>query len=356
MVSHKKKILWLALAVVFTCCLMVMIRTDLFTVLGLSPSSLDKSNTNSSLFFSVPSNRLAENGQPTQRSPSASPSSSSIHDSSSIQSPSLPTTESLSNTHSQSSILPSSSDQSILPSSSISQQPAGNGQLNIIKQRDPNNALRAEDHSQHVRTGPGSSGITAINNAANFQSQTTAGPNLSSSAPSSSNYYTPPLQQPILQPAPSFPPSRIPPITSSEALPSQMSATTSVQEQQPLQSALQQQLSQSSSSILPLPSSSSLSGSPSKKSSSWFPSIPASSCQGIFQFTIDGTAYLKKISQRLHNVTLQIESVNGDSVSARLWIDRQDNSDAKAINFDLRNLENNCKHITYDNSTTNKNY
>jgi len=65
---------------------------------------------------------------------------------------------------------------------------------------------------------------------------------------------------------------------------------------------------------------------------------------------------LKKISQRLHNVTLQIESVNGDSVSARLWIDRQDNSDAKAINFDLRNLENNCKHITYDNSTTNKDH
>jgi hypothetical protein len=128
---------------------------------------------------------------------------------------------------------------------------------------------------------------------------------------------------------------------------------TSMLEQPAAAAALQQQSSQSSSLMLPLPSSSSLSTSSSKKSSPWFPSIPASSCQGIFQFTIDGTAYLKKISQRLHNVTLQIESVNGDSVSAMLWIDKKDGSNDKGINFDLRNLENNCKHITYENSTTN---
>jgi hypothetical protein len=82
--------------------------------------------------------------------------------------------------------------------------------------------------------------------------------------------------------------------------------------------------------------------------SPWFPSIPASSCQGIFQFTIDGTAYLRKINQRQHNVTLQIESTNGDSVSAKLWIDRKNNSKDNGVNFDIKNVENNCKQITYN--------
>jgi hypothetical protein len=115
-------------------------------------------------------------------------------------------------------------------------------------------------------------------------------------------------------------------------------------QQQPIPPSAQQNLSPSSTLLR----SSSSSGASSKNTSPWFPSIPASSCQGIFQFTIDGIAYLKKINTSQHNVTLQIESSDGEPVSAKLWIDRKDNSDAKAINFDIKNIENNCKSILYN--------
>ncbi|MFL6409794.1 MAG: hypothetical protein ACJ71K_00940 [Nitrososphaeraceae archaeon] len=141
-----------------------------------------------------------------------------------------------------------------------------------------------------------------------------------------------------LQPAlPSTQPSPPPSLAPSSSL---WPPSTAMQEQQSLPHSLEQQSSSPSPSLLSSSTSS-------KKTSPWFPSIPASSCQGIFQFTIDGTAYLKKINQRQHNVTLQIEATNGDSVSAKLWIDRKDNFKDKAINFDIKNVENNCKNIVY---------
>jgi hypothetical protein len=83
--------------------------------------------------------------------------------------------------------------------------------------------------------------------------------------------------------------------------------------------------------------------------SPWFPSAPASSCKGIFEFTIDGTAYLKVpslIKAMQHNITLQIISTNGESVSAKLWIDRNNYND-NGINFDIKNMADNCKYILY---------
>ena len=73
------------------------------------------------------------------------------------------------------------SSQAPSSSSSSSQAPTGNDQASIIPQKDSGDTIKAEDHSQHVRLGPGSSGITATNSVANSQIQTTGEPNLSSS-------------------------------------------------------------------------------------------------------------------------------------------------------------------------------
>jgi hypothetical protein len=87
----------------------------------------------------------------------------------------------------------------------------------------------------------------------------------------------------------------------------------------------------------------------SQKVSPWFPSVPASSCKGIFQFTIYGTAHLKieaLDNSRQHNITLQITSANRDSVSARLWIDENYYTE-KGIDFNIKNMSNDCKYILY---------
>ncbi|HJT48897.1 MAG TPA: PKD domain-containing protein, partial [Nitrososphaeraceae archaeon] len=79
------------------------------------------------------------------------------------------------------SLSASSQPQSLPTSTSLPsapQQPTGSGQVSIIPQKDSGNTLRSEDHSQHVRIAPGSSGITAINNGANSQIQTPVEPTL----------------------------------------------------------------------------------------------------------------------------------------------------------------------------------
>jgi hypothetical protein len=88
----------------------------------------------------------------------------------------------------------------------------------------------------------------------------------------------------------------------------------------------------------------------SKKLSPWFPSVPASLCQGIFQFTIDGTAYIKNqhLTNQKHNITLQITSTNQDSIAAKLWIDRNKYND-DGIDFNIKNIADDCKYLMFNN-------
>jgi hypothetical protein len=59
--------------------------------------------------------------------------------------------------------------------------------------------------------------------------------------------------------------------------------------------------------------------------SPWFPSVPASACNGIFEFTIGGTAHLNDqyFKNANYNITLQITSTNGDSIAEKFWIEKK---------------------------------
>jgi hypothetical protein len=86
---------------------------------------------------------------------------------------------------------------------------------------------------------------------------------------------------------------------------------------------------------------------------SWFPSLPASSCPGTFQLTIDGLAYLNSLHYRkngLHQISLQITSVYGNNtVGGKMWIDKKTDKDS-GIDFLVKDTYNNCQVVT-SNST-----
>jgi hypothetical protein len=86
---------------------------------------------------------------------------------------------------------------------------------------------------------------------------------------------------------------------------------------------------------------------------SWFPSLPASSCPGTFQLTIDGLAYLNSLHYRkngLHQISLQITSVYGNNtVGGKMWIDKKTDKD-NGIDFLVKDTYNNCQVVT-SNST-----
>src|SRR5207253_2946764 len=64
---------------------------------------------------------------------------------------------------------------------------------------------------------------------------------------------------------------------------------------------------------------------------SWFPSLPASSCPGTFQLTIDGLASLGSQHYKksgYHQISLQITSVYGNNtVAGKMWIDKKSDRD-----------------------------
>ena len=348
MMNHKYGLVALVLLVVLTCYLVWVTEGDFFTASAIT-SSANKNDTNSFLFFPLAS-KSAEKDQMVQPLSPSSPSSMS-------------TTTSLLKGYEPSS-----------PSSSSSSGLGSNGTINNLNRIQgldlPSGSTRSGNISSTSSSLPPNQVIKSTLLPAARQQQPppplSSGHMLSSSdqsllrspPPPSSTWYSssssshgyPSQDQSFMQPQPSLP-SILPFPPPLASLPSPWPPVATMQEQQPMPSFLQQQSSPSSS-----PSSSSLPSSiPSKKSSPWFPSIPASSCQGIFQFTIDGTAYLKKINPSQHNVTLQIESTNENSVSAKLWIDRKGNSDARPINFDIKNVENNCKNTLYTKSTDSNN-
>jgi hypothetical protein len=103
----------------------------------------------------------------------------------------------------------------------------------------------------------------------------------------------------------------------------------------------------SSSGQLSIPSSSG--HQTSSELSPWFPSVPASACKGIFQFTIDGTAHLNypHIKNANHNITLQLTSINGNSIAGKFWIDKKGYND-NGIDFNINNISNNCKYVIFN--------
>jgi hypothetical protein len=316
MINHKYDLVGLPLLVVLACCLIWITEGDFFTASAIT-SSLNKNDTNSFLFFPVPSNQMVQ-------SSSGLSSIDSINNLNRIQGLNLPSASVRSGNVSSSSSSSSSAPPNQVIKSTLlpaaQQQPLSLSSGHILSSSD----------QSLLRSPPSSSTWYSS---------------------SSSSHGYPSQDQPFMQPQPALP-SVLPFPPPLASLPSPWPPVATMQEQQPMPPSLQQQSSPSSSS----PSLSSLPSSPSsKKSSPWFPSIPAYSCQGIFQFTIDGTAYLKKINPSQHNVTLQIESTNRDSVSAKLWIDRKDNSNARPINFDIKNVENNCKNILYTKNTDSDN-
>jgi hypothetical protein len=85
----------------------------------------------------------------------------------------------------------------------------------------------------------------------------------------------------------------------------------------------------------------------SKMVSPWFPSVPASDCDGIFEFTVEGTAELlaKNLKSGNHKITIKMISGSPDSISGQLWIDKKTNSD-KGSKFDIDKTFNNCRVVT----------
>src|SRR5205823_3495842 len=92
----------------------------------------------------------------------------------------------------------------------------------------------------------------------------------------------------------------------------------------------------------------------SPKYRSWFPSLPASSCPGTFQLTIDGLASLSSQHYKkngYHQISLQITSVYGNNtVAGKMWIDKKSDKDT-GIDFLVKDTFNNCQVVT-SNSTT----
>jgi len=78
-----------------------------------------------------------------------------------------------------------------------------------------------------------------------------------------------------------------------------------------------------------------------------FPSLPASDCEGSFEFTIEGTANLnaKQLKSGEHKVTLKLTADGSNSVNGELWFDKKSGSE-KGNEFNVEETYNNCRVIT----------
>jgi hypothetical protein len=81
--------------------------------------------------------------------------------------------------------------------------------------------------------------------------------------------------------------------------------------------------------------------------SPWFPSIPASDCEGIFEFTLEGTANLqtKDVKSGNHKITIKMTADSADLINGQLWVDKKSNND-KGSKFDIDRTFNNCRVVT----------
>jgi hypothetical protein len=85
----------------------------------------------------------------------------------------------------------------------------------------------------------------------------------------------------------------------------------------------------------------------SKMVSPWFPSVPASECEGIFEFTVEGTAELlsENLKSGNHKITIKMSSGSSDTINGQLWIDKKTSGD-KGSKFDIDKTFNNCRVVT----------
>lgn len=85
----------------------------------------------------------------------------------------------------------------------------------------------------------------------------------------------------------------------------------------------------------------------SKMVSSWFPSVPASDCEGIFEFTVEGTTNLpaKDLKSGNHKITIKLTSASPGSIDGQFWVDKKSNND-KGNTFDIEKTFNNCRVVT----------
>ncbi|MGI8831437.1 MAG: hypothetical protein ACR2IS_02225 [Nitrososphaeraceae archaeon] len=85
----------------------------------------------------------------------------------------------------------------------------------------------------------------------------------------------------------------------------------------------------------------------SKLVSPWFPSIPASDCEGIFEFTIEGTADLqsKNLKSGNHSITIKMTSDSPGAINGQMWVDKKNIND-KGSKFDVDKTFNNCRVVT----------
>jgi hypothetical protein len=84
-----------------------------------------------------------------------------------------------------------------------------------------------------------------------------------------------------------------------------------------------------------------------KMVSPWFPSIPASDCEGIFEFTLEGTANLqtKDVKSGNHKITIKMTADSADLINGQLWVDKKSKND-KGSKFDIDRTFNNCRVVT----------
>jgi hypothetical protein len=96
-----------------------------------------------------------------------------------------------------------------------------------------------------------------------------------------------------------------------------------------------------------LESDDSLGGNQSKMVSPWFPSIPASDCEGVFEFTVEGTTQLQaeNLKSGNHKITIKMTSASPDSIDGQLWVDKKANND-KGNKFKIDKTFNNCRVVT----------
>jgi hypothetical protein len=91
----------------------------------------------------------------------------------------------------------------------------------------------------------------------------------------------------------------------------------------------------------------SLQGNQSKMVSPWFPSIPASDCEGVFEFTVEGTTHLQteNLKSGNHKITIKMTSASPGSIDGQLWVDKKANND-KGNKFVIDKTFNNCRVVT----------
>jgi hypothetical protein len=188
--------------------------------------------------------------------------------------------------------------------------------------------------------------------SSSFPSSSFPSSSFPSSIPFSSKMLSPPAPSsisPEFASTPPPPPPLLPPLYASQLMQSHYAMAPQQQQQQ-------QQQSLTHSGQQPQPNSEESHEVQSHNAtllSPWFPSVPASDCQGTFEFTVEGIVDVegKKLKNGSHKVILKIDAAGPDSIKGELWIDKKKHDD-KGYNFDVEKTFNNCRVVTAQSSVS----